>query len=74
MSSLRVASTARSPVVGGASSGSRQASPRRFAEDFPDVTPLSDPGEVFADHTLVIYSTNALAPHVGAETFAASAV
>ena len=45
-----------------------EASLRRFAEDFPDVTPISDPREIFADHTLLIYCTNALEPHVGAET------
>ncbi len=43
------------------------ASLRRFAEDFPDVTPLSDPRKIFADHSLLIYCTNALTPHVGAE-------
>ncbi len=42
------------------------ASLRRFAEDFPAVTPLSDAREIFADHSLLLYCTNALAPHVGA--------
>lgn len=44
-----------------------EASLQRFAEDFPDVTPLSDPREIFADHSLLIYCTNALTPHVDAE-------
>ena len=44
-----------------------ESSIRSFTEDFPEVTPLSDPGKVFADHTLVIYCTNALEPHIGAE-------
>ncbi len=44
-----------------------EASLRRFAEDFPSVTTLSDPREIFADHTLLIYCTNALTPHVGVE-------
>lgn len=43
------------------------ASRRRFAEELPDVVPLGDPGEVFGDHTLLLYCTNALEPHVGAE-------
>ncbi len=37
-----------------------------FAEELPSVTVLDDPGKRFADHTLLIYCTNALTPHVGA--------
>ena len=44
------------------------ASRQRFGEDFPGVTPLADPGAAFADHTLLIYCTNALEPYVGAES------
>ncbi len=43
------------------------ASRQRFVEEFPDVTPLADPGEVFADHSLLLYCTNALKPHVEAD-------
>ncbi len=43
-----------------------EASRHRFSEDFPDVAPLDDPQEAFSDHTLLIYCTNALAPHIEA--------
>ena len=43
------------------------ASRQRFAAEFPDVTPLGDPAEVFGDHTLLLYCTNALTPHIGAD-------
>ncbi len=39
---------------------------QNFTEELPSVTALGDPGEIFADHTLLIYCTNALTPHVGA--------
>ncbi len=44
------------------------ASRQRFSEAFPTVKPLSDPDEVFDDHTLLLYCTNALTPHIGAES------
>ncbi len=43
------------------------ASRQRFCEEFPDVEPLDDPAKAFADDTLLLYCTNALEPHIGAE-------
>lgn len=43
------------------------AARQSFGEELPGVKPLGDPGEIFKDHTLALYCTNALKPHVGAD-------
>ena len=44
-----------------------EASRQRFVAAFPGVTALERPEDAFEDHTLLLYCTNALEPHVGAE-------
>jgi len=44
------------------------ASRRRFVEAFPQVTALEHPQDAFEDDTLLLYCTNALEPHVEAES------
>lgn len=43
------------------------SSRQRFVETFPRVTALARPEDAFGDHTLLLYCTNALEPHVDAE-------
>ncbi len=45
-----------------------EESRQSFADEFPGTTQLGDPGEVFADHTLLLYCTNALSPHITADS------